>query len=485
MINDIEAAQIVLSKIKEDTQAYQLALKSSFLLYLQTMFLLINERKITLKPFHREVIAKLEDIVFQRNKKRNLILNIPVGAGKSLLAEYFISWCFARDINHAFIYVSHGDRLIMKLSNETKDICAHSAWRILFGGSFNSDSKANWSFSGAKNRTGLMAGTTGGAITGLDAGNPIIDGFSGALIIDDPIDAGKARYENSRQEAIDFYAQKLKTRRRTPQTPTILIMQRLHKEDLAGYVMDVDEEEWEQVKIPALNEKDESFWEERYPIKDMLALRRTNPFIFSGQYQQEPIQTGGSVIQIKWFEYFQDYTGIKPDKFFFTGDTAQKVKEHNDYSVMCAWFVYQNSLHLLDMVRGKWESPELRKTAIAFWNKWRVGLQGKKPNLFYIEDKASGTGLIQDLKRDTCIPIKAVQRDKDKLTRVEDVLPYIECGRVKLFKNAEWSYNVDILAECEEFRRDNSHKHDDIIDNLCDGIDQGLCIGKSSILDNL
>ena len=136
--------------------------------------------------------------------------------------------------------------------------------------------RVNFSFEGSKNRTGLTAGTTGGAITGLDAGNPNIEGFSGALIIDDPMDAGNARYEKSREEVVTFYDEKLSTRRRTPNTPTILIMQRLHLDDLVGWIEKNEPQEWEIVKISALDENGQSFWEERYPVEELKHIQRIN-----------------------------------------------------------------------------------------------------------------------------------------------------------------------------------------------------------------
>lgn len=361
----------------------------------------------------------------------------------------------------------------------------------LFNASLSRDSrsKTNWKFHGAINRTGLMAGTTGGGITGLDAGNPNIDGFSGALIIDDPLDVGKARYQTAREECVEFYTDKLETRRRTPNTPTILIQQRLHKDDLTGFVKANRPGEWKFVTVQALQEdgngNDISFWEERYPVKHLQVMQDTNPYLFNCQYQQDPISKGGNVIKSEWFGFYPSWEDITPDRVFLTGDTAQKKAEHNDYSVFCAWFTYKNNLYLLDMVRGKWESPELRKVAISFWDKWKGGWNGRAPNVFYIEDKSSGTGLIQDMQRDTGIPVMGVQRVKDKLTRVEDVLPYIQCGRVFLFSNESWGFNPIILGECEEFRRDDKHKYDDIIDNIVDAINVGLSAAGLGSFANL
>lgn len=478
----------LLEAVHSNLDYSRMLLCAEFEQYLDVVYYIVNESEFIKKPFHKKVVSKLEDIVYQRNAKRNLGLNIPVGSGKSLIVEYFISWCFARSINHTFIYLSHSDDLISKLSKETKEICEHPEWIRIFGQRLKKDakSKTNWSFDGAINRTGLMAGTVGGGVTGLDAGNPNVEGFSGALIIDDPVDVGKIRYPKTREECIEYYTDKLETRRRTMETPTILIMQRLHKGDLSGHLQEAFPEDWDFVTVQAYNEKTgESFWPERYSVESLQKMKNKNPYLYTSQYQQEPITKGGNVIQSEWFEYYPTFEDIKPKTLFMTADTAQKKEEKNDYTVFCWWFVYKNSLHLLDMFRKKMESPELRKMAVVFWDKWKRGMNGRLPSRCWIEDKSSGTGLIQDLKRDTAIPVFGVQVEKDKLTRLEDVLPYIECGRVKLYKDENWDYNPTILAECEGFARDLSHSHDDIVDNFSMAIKKGLCAGEASVYDNI
>ena len=212
-------------------------MKQDFLSYMVTMFYLINCQRMMLKDFHLTVIKKLQGLVDGTNEKRNLALCLPVGSGKSLLTEYFISWCFARSRDNAFVYTSHSEDLITKMSAEIRSICTFPMWQRLFGWVLKKDDrqKTNFSFEGAKNRTGLRAKAINSAITGLDAGNPAVDGFSGALIIDDPMDAGNAIYEIERENVSRIYKEKLATRRRTPKCPTILIMQRLHPEDLAGW----------------------------------------------------------------------------------------------------------------------------------------------------------------------------------------------------------------------------------------------------------
>lgn len=459
---------------------------ADFRRYLLTVFYIINSSKFFLKPFHKRVVQALQNLVEGKNTKRNLALCLPVGAGKSLIVEYFITWCFAGSINNTFCYNSHSDRLINRLSKECKDIIENPYWQLLFNHPLKKDDRqrVNFSFEGAKNRTGLTAGTTGGAITGLDAGNPNIDGFSGALIIDDPMDAGNARYEKAREEVVTFYDEKLSTRRRTPTTPTILIMQRLHLDDLVGWIEKNEPNDWDIVKVPALDENGNSFWEERYPVEELKHIQKINNFKFQSQYQQEPIASGGAVIKTEWFKYYSTNVEYQYKKIFITGDTAQKVKEHNDYSVFFVWGVTKfGKLQLLDRLRGKWEAPDLKRQVKLLWNRWSKGIGNISCSGLYVEDKASGTGLIQEIKRECAIPVIPLQADKDKLTRLEAVLAHIEAGNVELPNSPE--QNKELLNECEAFTRDDSHSHDDQVDTLVYGIMVGLSKLQVSILEVL
>jgi predicted phage terminase large subunit-like protein len=130
-----------------------------------------------------------------------------------------------------------------------------------------------------------------------------------------------------------------------------------------------------------------------------------------------------------------------------------------------------NKIYLLDMIRGKWEAPDLKRAAIDFWVKQKA-ITDSALRQMKVEDKASGTGLIQDLRRggpgQPSIPIVGIERHKDKLTRVMDVTTYIECGSVCLPPEAAWIN--DFIAECEAFTPDDSHAHDDQIDPMCDAI---------------
>lgn len=479
----------LIDKLANDStrQAIAEICKRDLMSYLLVVFFLINNSKFVLKDFHKLIIDKLQAIVECKNDKRNLALCLPVGAGKSLIVEYFTTWCFARSINTTFCYTSFSDRLINKLSKECKDIIENTYWQLLFGAKLKKDDRqrVNFSFEGAKNRTGLTAGTTGGAITGLDAGNPNIQGFSGALIIDDPMDVGDWKFENARETVIRYYDEKLATRRRTITTPTILVMQRIHIDDLIGWIEKNEPNEWDIIKIKALNDDGTSFWEERYPAKELKHICAVNNYKFMSQYQQEPIVSGGALIKSEWFGYYDINVKYDYKKIVIASDTAIQIKEANDFSaILVGGITNQNKLHILEIVHGKWEYPDLKRKMLDTFNKWQFDKRTTSASSIYIEDKASGQQLIQDFKRNG-LPVIGIEVTKDKLTRVEEVLEYIESGQVELPNSPEYSNNRLLLNECEAFTRDNSHKHDDIVDTLVHLINNTIARREVSILEVL
>lgn len=303
--------------------------------------------------------------------------------------------------------------------------------------------------------------------------------FSGALIIDDANKPADVRSELMRNKVFRYYEETLLNRLNNSNVAIINIQQRLHKEDLSGMLEKVYN--YNTIKIPLIIDGVCQI-PSQYTPERITELQKNN-YTFQAQFQQEPVILGGSVIKTEWFKYYISSQDRSYRLVFMTGDTAQKVKEANDFTVFCVWGVtYYGKLQLIEMVRGKWEAPDLKREAINLWNRYREPIGGCYCSGFYIEDKSSGTALIQELKA-LGIPVIGLQRDKDKLTRVYGVTSYIEAGQVELPDNPE--QNKDLLDECEAFTRDDSHAHDDIVDNIVDGITIGLAKLQVSILEVL
>lgn len=454
--------------------------RTSFKYFVQIFHYYLYKRDFIFKPFHLDIIKHLESLVFGTNKKQNLLINMPPRMGKSQLMQYFVAWGYAINNQSNYILTSYGDSLVLKFSDTVKSIVDSDLYKLLFNVEINKKNKAK-EFWKTTDGGELRATSMGGTITGFGAGI-MEDGWGGALIIDDPLKADDYKSEAELANCVDFYTNTLKSRlNNTDKTPIILIMQRLSVDDLTGYILANEAENWEHVKYQGLDEDSETaLWPEKVPATTLLEWKKLLPFFYYSQYQQEPIILGGAVIKREWFNYYPVGMEYEYTRIFIVGDTAMKVKQHNDYSVFGVFGItMQGKMHLLDFLRGKWEAPELKKRLVELWNKWVEQGCGA----VYIEDKASGVGLIQELKALTGIPIIGLKADKDKLTRAESALPHIEAGNVLLPQDPTYGSNPDILSECEAFTRDDSHKHDDIVDVLAYAVQEGLSKMFVSIFD--
>ena len=288
---------------------------------------------------------------------------------------------------------------------------------------------------------------------------------SNCIIIDDPHKAGEANSETMRNNVIDWFSTTIESRTNSKDTPIILIMQRLHEEDLSGFLLNGGNgEKWTHLNIPAIGKDGSPLWEYKHSLEDLKRIENSNSYVYAGQYMQTPAPKGGGIIKEKWFKIVEEEPKFKYRLMF--ADTAMKTKEVNDYSVLQVWgYTNNNEAYLIDQLRGKWEAPELQKMTEIFWAKHNHRLNGMLRYL-YIEDKASGTGLIQTLKKDKLIRVKPIQRNNDKITRTHDSTPYLESGQV-YFINGD--YIQDLKNELLLFP---NGKHDDQVDALNDGISE-------------
>ena len=189
------------------------------------------------------------------------------------------------------------------------------------------------------------------------------------------------------------------------------------------------------------------------------------------------VSSAGTIFNDKDFKVF-----VKPPADIkvkiITCDTAQKVKEHNDYTVMQCWALADKGIYLIDQIRGKFEYPELKRSALSFL------FTHSDVNYVYIEDTVAGTSLIQDLMRDDSTRtriITPIKRRKDKFTRAQECMPYLSGGYIYLNPMTDY-YNV-FRAEMVAFRGDMKHQHDDMVDCFLDAVDV-LLINKPPIAHN-
>ena len=470
MINDDDIKYL----LEDPVNAKDLLLRR-FDLFVKVFHFYMEREDFIIMPFHRQIITKLMSYVYGWNEKQNLYIGISPRSGKSKLCIYFMAWAYAMNPFSNFIYTSYSGDLCVKHSKMVRNIVTSDLFQKLFGVYIDVNTSASdlWRINGGGE---FRAVPLGGAITGFGAGT-FADQFGGAIIVDDFLKADNYKSKAEKQNVIDIFENTLRSRKNRPaKDPTIIIAQRLAKDDLIDYIREKYPDEWDFFIIPALDEKTEqSFWEDRYPAKMLMQMKEENPFLFYSQYQQAPIAMGGGIIKHSWWGYYKDKEDTRYRKIFITADTAVKTKEWNDYTAIGCWGVtVGNRLRLLDMIHGKFEIPELQATMMAFWEKWKMGIGNCRCSEIMIEDKASGMQLIQQLRRVGGLPIHAITPEKDKLSRVYDVIPQIAAGNVELPESENHPISREFLAESDSFSADDSHEHDDMVDMAVYAIDKAF-----------
>jgi predicted phage terminase large subunit-like protein len=489
----------------------------SDLLFFERVFFKHRERqKFIVNRHHRLIADTLQKVVDGEIKR--LIINIPPGYTKTeMVVISFIAWCLTKYPDSKFIHSSYSDDLAVTNSATIRGIIKSNKFQSLWPMTLRDDtaSKKRWF---TEQGGGMHAVSSGGQITGFRAGR-MRDGFSGAILIDDPLKPDDAYSDTSRNRVNNRFTNTFKSRLAVESVPIIIIMQRLHEDDLTGFLLAGGSgEKWHHLEIPVEIEEQRDYpteytcgvpvgydfepgplWEYKHDAEDITVLK-ADEYTYASQYDQRPAPLGGGIFKKNWWQYYSYYDAarnqIVKDSGEYTSlmykiiyaDTAMKIKEVNDWSVLQCWGKgLDGNIYILDQWRGKWEAPELLQNFLDFCEKHQfvmgkvaLGVRARR-----VEDKVSGTGLIQTVNRQKGMDwVTGIQRDKDKVSRAMSAAPAIAQGRVHLPSNATWL--GEYIAEFSKMTPQMSHKHDDQIDPTLDAVHEMLIedqfIGYADIL---
>lgn len=464
--------------------------EDDFTFFARYFFKTLKGSRFRFSSHHHKICDHLSKIY--SGEITHLIINIPPRYSKTeLVVKMFVAWCFAKNAKCEFIHLSYSDVLALDNSDTIRQIIKSYEFSQLWPDvvvSSNKDSKKAWA---TEQGGSFYATAAGGSVTGFGAGK--IDdfedgnGFGGALIIDDPLKPDDAISNNKRESVNRRWDETIKSRFNSTKTPCIVIMQRLHEEDFCAMLQNDEEYKFTTLVLPAIvnegTDKEEPLWPDKHSLEHLHAMKKKNSYMFASQMQQMPSPLGGGLIRGEWFGRYTVLPKMKYRAIF--GDTAQKKKEANDFQVAECWGLGEDGkLYLIDILRDKFEAYQLEKKFPDFWTKHKPMDTGRL-RYFGIEDKSSGTELIQKMQHviKPKIPVKAIPRSTDKLTRLMDVQGYIESGYVMIPDSAPWTH--DFVTECESFTANDSHAHDDQIDPMIDAISNMLHNKTANIKDML
>jgi predicted phage terminase large subunit-like protein len=456
--------------IEELTRAqYDAALRNDFALFAARCFHQLNPQAELAMNWHLEVIAAKLTAV-REGKIRRLIINLPPRHLKSLMASIaFPAWLLGHNPSAQILCVSYAQDLADKLARDCRSIMIGPWYRRIFPTRLSAHRQAVQEF--ITTRQGYrLATSTGGVLTGRGAD---------FILIDDPLKPEDALSKALRQACNEWFVHTLYSRLNDKRCGAIvIIMQRLHEDDLVGHVL--GQETWEVVSFPAIAEVDEvhrieTIWEprcftrrpgealhpEREPLDTLERIRRTiGEYNFAGQYQQAPAPLGGGLVKAAWFRrYREDELPARFDRIVQSWDTANKATELSDFSVCTTWGVRDKKVYLLGLLRQRLEYPALKRAVHEQQNLYRA-------TEVLIEDKASGTQLIQELIADGCYGVTRYQPDCDKIMRMHAQTAMIENGFVSIPQSAPWL--AEYLHEMTVFP---NGKHDDQVDSTAQFLD--------------
>ena len=434
---------------------------------------------------HDLLIRELERLA--RGEIDRLMVLMPPGSAKSKYAsELFPAWWFIQNPTTAVIAASHTAELAERFGRRVRNlVAAHSSD---LGYSLSTDSKAasRWETSAGGE---YFAAGVGGSITGRRAD---------LAIIDDPV-SGKADAESEtvRESTWNWYTNDLYTRLK-PGARIIVIMTRWHEEDLGGRLLNRMEsggDKWTVIKLPAFavdaddplgRSVNEPLWPD---WEDSAALARKRFELgerdFGALYQQDPRPAGTSFFEVKNALVDGEPVDYPPwcDAVFATLDTAVKTGSSNDGTAVCYWATSERGNHPLILL--DWDIVQIEGGSLETWLptvfqnlealaklvRPRFGSQG-----VYIEDKASGSVLLQQARRRgwdaTEIESKLTAMGKDE--RAISVSGYIHRGMVKISRQAFDKVTVykgrtanHLLTQVFRFRLGVKDQADDLLDSWC------------------
>jgi predicted phage terminase large subunit-like protein len=407
-----------------------------------------------------------ERIIRQEPKTKDIIINVPFRSTKSLIVTVmFPVWAWIKSPKLRFITSSYSATLSIELATKSRDIIFSDWFKKRWEDVFHIKKDQNLKERYENNHIGMRRATSvGGTVTGQGGD---------FLIVDDPLSPQMANSATERDNANEWYRTTFYSRLNQADIGVrIIIMQRVHEDDLSGFLLDRETRlNYKHICIPATNtdgnikpkslekfyNKDTGlFWEDRFSQKVLDDYKNAlGTYGYAGQLQQTPTPLDSGMIHRDWFRIDR----FRKDEAIvnFIIDPAYTANQKNDPSALLAYTYTENKWQIVDCVNVRKEFPELVK----FIPEWVQKNGYTNKSRIYVEPKASGKSIVQTLVRETGLNVKEDKPPtKDKVARVSDISASLESGRVSLL-NGKW--NEEFLDQLTKFP---AAKHDDMVDCL-------------------
>jgi predicted phage terminase large subunit-like protein len=437
--------------------------------------------------WHHKYICDLlqeecERVIAQKPKTKDVIIKVPFRSTKSLIVTVmFPVWAWIKSPKLRFITSSYSATLSIELATKSRDIIFSDWFKSRWGDVFHIKKDQNLKERYENNHVGMRRATSvGGTVTGQGGD---------FLIVDDPLSPQMASSATERDNANEWYRTTFYSRLNQPDIGVrIIIMQRVHEDDLTGFLLDRETRlKYKHICIPAKSGDDNIkpkkleefynkdtglFWEERFSQRTLDDYKSAlGSYGYAGQLQQTPTPLDSGMIHKDWFKI--DRYRVEDAVVNFVIDPAYTANEKNDPSALLAYTYKDNKWQVVDCINVYKEFPDLVK----FIQQWVAKNGYTNRSRIFVEPKASGKSIVQTLVRETGLNVKEDKPPtKDKVARVSDVSASLESGRVSLL-NGEWNHKF--LDQLTKFP---AAKHDDMVDCLVMAVNKEIWSGGGKVL---
>jgi predicted phage terminase large subunit-like protein len=398
-----------------------------------------------------------------RGEVFRLLINQPPRSLKSICVSVaYVAWLLGHDPARRIIVVSYANELAAELHRQFRMVIDSDWYRSLFP-----------AMRLARDTGFELVTTLGGGRYATSVGGTLTGRGADLIVIDDPLKAEEAMSELSRKRVIDWYGGTLVSRLNDKQCgPIVVVMQRLHENDLAGHLL--EQGGWEHLELPSIALNDTMIalgggWKKHRHVGDILhperedkeALERIKTEIgslmFSAQYQQQPVPVEGNLIRRDWFRTYDQLPQDSMNRIVQSWDIAISTGTANDYSVCTTWQMIKDDYYLIDVFHGRLKYPDLRRKVANLADKYNAGT-------ILIENAGAGLALLQDLWCD--LPQGMVRPighnpEGSKMDRMIAQSAKIEAGHVYLPREVDWLDTL--LLELLAFP---NGQHDDQVDSV-------------------
>lgn len=393
-------------------------------------------KKFSVKPHHELIASKLEQIVIGKNG--NTIINIPPRHSKTQMLSSFIEWTQGLFPFSNTIYTSYSQSLATSVSENIRNNINSDWYRQIFGDikiDKTISSKHYWRVQRGKDDGYFIAVPTGGQITGRGAGVSGVTYYSGALVVDDPLKPSESNSELERNKVNRFFSETLFSRANNPNVPTIILMQRLHENDLTGYLLENQPDDWTHINIPALDENNEALWPEVMPLEKLEKLRELNNKVFMTQYQQTPVADGGNLFPTDMFTVSEEMPDLTNASVVIGTDFAVTDSDQADYTVFTVMAFTDKGIYVLDMYRAK-ETVDIWVNALVDM------IEKHSPSAVYVESGVIFNSIEPVFKqtmdeRAVYATIKKVTRTRDKVSVAQTLLGLYKTGKFTVHEDCQ------------------------------------------------